>query len=114
AHEEVGVVDLAPLDRMAQGADDRLLADHVVEAAGAVAAVERGARGHGLASLVPGAARLRRATPGAAAPPRRRVPCPRDAIATRGEAAAELAEGARLVRRNRGRPVADHRPRLRQ
>ena len=41
------MVDLALLDRVAQRADDVLLADHLVEGAGAVAAVEgdRVARG---------------------------------------------------------------------
>ena len=38
-------MDLAPLDRMAQGAHDRLLADHVGERAGAMLAIER-SRGH--------------------------------------------------------------------
>ena len=36
------MVDLALLDRVAQGADDVLLPDHLVEGAGAVAAVEGG------------------------------------------------------------------------
>ena len=36
------MVDLALLDRVAQGADDVLLADDLVEGAGAVAAVEGG------------------------------------------------------------------------
>ena len=43
------MVDLALLDRVAQGADDVLLADHLVEGAGAVTAVEGGrvaGRGH--------------------------------------------------------------------
>ena len=40
ADEQVGVVDLALLDRVAQGADHMLLADDLVERAGAVAAVE--------------------------------------------------------------------------
>ena len=47
AHEQVGVVDLALLDRVAQRAHDVLLADDVGERARAVAAVERGAGGHG-------------------------------------------------------------------
>jgi hypothetical protein len=42
ADEEVGVVDLALLDRVAQGADHVLLAHDLVEGAGAVAAVEGG------------------------------------------------------------------------
>jgi hypothetical protein len=49
ADEEVGVMDLALLDRVAQGADDVLLADHLVEGAGAVTPVEGGRvarRGH--------------------------------------------------------------------
>ena len=45
ADEEVGVVDLALLDRVAQGADDVLLADDLVEGAGPVAAVEGGRLG---------------------------------------------------------------------
>src|SRR6185295_19769489 len=40
ANEEIGVVDLALLDRVAQRADDVLLADDLVEGAGPVAAVE--------------------------------------------------------------------------
>ena len=47
ADEQVGVVDLALLDGVAQRAHDVLLADHVGEGARAVAAVERGAGGHG-------------------------------------------------------------------
>ena len=46
AHEQVGVVDLAPLDGVLERAHDVLLADDVGERAGAVAAVERGAGGH--------------------------------------------------------------------
>ena len=41
ADEQVGVMDLVELDRVAQCADDVLLADHLVESARAVAAVER-------------------------------------------------------------------------
>ena len=41
ADEQVGVVDLAPLDRVAQRPDDGLLADDVGEAAWAMAAVQR-------------------------------------------------------------------------
>ncbi len=40
------MVDLAELDRVPEGADDVLLADHLVEGAGAVAAVEREHVGH--------------------------------------------------------------------
>ena len=40
AHEQVGVVHLVQLDRVAKRADDGLLADHLVEGLGAVAAVE--------------------------------------------------------------------------
>ena len=47
ADEQVGVVDLALLDRVAQRAHDVLLADHVGEGARAVAAVQRGGGGHG-------------------------------------------------------------------
>ena len=47
AHKQVGVVDLPALHGVAQGAYDVLLADDVGEAARAVAAVERGAGGHG-------------------------------------------------------------------
>ena len=52
AHEQVGVVDLALLDGVAERAHDVLLADDVGERAGAVAAVERGAGGHEKSSLV--------------------------------------------------------------
>ena len=48
-------MDLALLDRVAQRAHDVLLADDVVERARAVAAVQRGAGGHGRASLAEGA-----------------------------------------------------------
>ncbi len=44
-------MDLALLDRVAQRAHDVLLADDVVEGAGAVTAVERGACGHGLPNI---------------------------------------------------------------
>ena len=47
ADEQVGVVDLALLDRVAQRAHDVLLAHDVGERARAVAAVQRGAGGHG-------------------------------------------------------------------
>ena len=48
ADEQVRVVDLVLLDRVAQRADDVLLADDVGERARAVAAVQRsGGRGHG-------------------------------------------------------------------
>ena len=47
AHEQVGVVDLPLLDGVAERADDVLLADDVGERPGTVAAVERGAGGHG-------------------------------------------------------------------
>ena len=40
AHEQIGVVDLAQLDRVAQGAHDALLADDLVEGLRAVATVE--------------------------------------------------------------------------
>ncbi len=46
ADEEVSVVDLALLDRVAEGADHVLLADDLVEGARAVAAVEGGRLGH--------------------------------------------------------------------
>jgi hypothetical protein len=39
-------MDLVLLDRVAQRADDVLLAHHVVEGARAMAAVQRGAGGH--------------------------------------------------------------------
>ena len=52
ADEQVGVVDLALLDGVAERAHDVLLADDVGERAGAVAAVERGAGRHGKSSLV--------------------------------------------------------------
>ena len=55
--EQVRVVDLALLDRVAQRAHDVLLPDHVGEGPRAVAAVERGAGGHGRPSLVIGSAR---------------------------------------------------------
>ncbi len=42
ADEEVGVVDLALLDRIAQGANDVLLADHLVKGAWAVTPVKGG------------------------------------------------------------------------
>src|SRR4029453_8145249 len=51
AHEEVGVVDLALLHRVAQRPHDVLLADDVGERARSVSAVERGAGGHGRPSL---------------------------------------------------------------
>ena len=41
AHEQVGVVHLVELDRVAERADDVLLPHHVLEGAGAVAAVQR-------------------------------------------------------------------------
>ena len=40
------MVDAVPLDRVAEGADDVLLADHLVERLGAVAAIERRLGGH--------------------------------------------------------------------
>jgi hypothetical protein len=46
AHEQVGMVDLALLDGIAQGPDDMLLAHDVRERSRAVAAVQRGAGGH--------------------------------------------------------------------
>ena len=46
AHEQVGMVDLALLDGIAQGPDDMLLAHDVRERARAVAAVQRWAGGH--------------------------------------------------------------------
>ena len=52
AHEQVGVVDLALLDGVAERADHVLLTDDVGERAGTVAAVERGAGRHGKPSLV--------------------------------------------------------------
>ena len=45
------MVDLAARDRIGERAHDLLLADDVGERAGAVAAIKRGAGGHGLASL---------------------------------------------------------------
>ena len=59
ADEEVGVVDAVLLDRVAQGAHDVLLADHLVEALGAVAAVE-GRFSHGRASLAAASGRSER------------------------------------------------------
>src|SRR6202043_1794690 len=41
ADEQVGMVDLALRDRVAQGTNDRLLPDHLVKRAGAVPAVQR-------------------------------------------------------------------------
>src|SRR5207302_10650396 len=52
AHEQIRVVHLLLGDRIAQGADNVLLTDDVGERAGTVAAVERGAGGHGGSSLV--------------------------------------------------------------
>ena len=46
AHEQVGMVDLALLDGIAQGPHDMLLAHDVRERSRAVAAVQRGAGGH--------------------------------------------------------------------
>ena len=46
AHEQVGVMHLSLLDRVAQRADDMLLPDDVREGAGTVTTVERGAGGH--------------------------------------------------------------------
>ena len=46
ADEQVGVVDIAALDGVGQGAHHVLLPHHVGERAGTVAAVERGAGGH--------------------------------------------------------------------
>ena len=51
ADEEVGVVDAVALDRVGQRAHDVLLPDHLGEGPRAVAAVERGACGHGQLSL---------------------------------------------------------------
>jgi hypothetical protein len=47
AHEKVGVVHAIARDRVAQRANDVLLADHVVERARTVPAVQRGRGGHG-------------------------------------------------------------------
>jgi hypothetical protein len=46
ADEEVGVVDLVLLDRVAQGTNHVLLSDDLIEGARAVAAVEGGRLGH--------------------------------------------------------------------
>ena len=46
ADEQVGVVDAVALDRVREGANDVLLADHLVEALRTVAAVEGLLRGH--------------------------------------------------------------------
>ncbi len=56
AHEQVGVMDIAPFHRMAQGTHDGLLADHVGKRAGAMLAIER-LWGHLNASLPLRAAR---------------------------------------------------------
>ena len=89
ADEEVGVVDLVLLDRVAQGADDVLLADHLVEGSGPVAAVEGGrvaGRGH-CGQCIHGPTRSPGTSP---------VRC---AGADRGP---QLADARRLGRRRRG------------
>ena len=57
ADEQVGVVDLALLDGVAQRAHDVLLADDVGERPRAVAAVERGGVGHGSSRIASRAGR---------------------------------------------------------
>ena len=80
------MVDLALLDRVAQGADDVLLADHLVEGAGAVAAVEGGRLVHrgARASVSTARRRLRGGPVSGACDPKVGRPCRRCTVGCAG------------------------------
>ena len=112
ADEQVGVVDLVLLDRVAQRAHDVLLPDDLVEGPRAVAAVQRGGRGHPFESRAGGGteptrARARRGSRSAAAcGPRRTGPTAWSPAGMPSTSPAGRDRGRREVRdRHEARPL---------